>query len=90
MRRFEIIVKPLDTPKLTIAKDRTTLKLPSMMSEAEQQLHTAFAKYIDARVGDIEYTLRGRFFDPGIVLKPKGEHPEHTHTFLYKEFIQKP
>jgi hypothetical protein len=69
MRRFEVIGKELETAKLTIAKDRTTLKLPLSMPDGERMAIEALARKIDAELPDVKFTLRGRFWNRQILLE---------------------
>jgi len=81
MRKFELIVKDVTHPKLTVAKDRTTLKLPPSLSAIEQQKIEALAKKIHDDCSTIKLTLRGRFFDKGIKLSPESSSPEVIEKF---------
>jgi hypothetical protein len=81
MRRFEIIVKSVTQAKLTIAKDRTTLKLPEFMHQTERQACTALAKYADSQVPEVEFTLRGRFWDNQIHLTPETSGKGQSYFF---------
>jgi septum formation topological specificity factor MinE len=62
MRRFEIVDKDVTTVKLTIAKERTTLKIPPSIEPELRERLTAFAKYVDSQFEEIEFTLRGRMY----------------------------
>lgn len=81
MRRFELIVKEVSHPKLTVAMDRTTLKLPSSLSTLDRQRIEALAKKIHDEHPTVELTLRGRFFEGGIKLSPESSNPEVIQKF---------
>ena len=78
MRKFEVVVKELETAKLTVAIDRITLKLPSAMG-AEMRAHIEkLAHKIDAEVPPVQFTLRGRFWNGRISLFDKSNSVEPT------------
>lgn len=62
MRKFEVLDKDVTSVKLTVAKERTTLKVPLFVSPEDKSKLIDFAKYIESNLGDIEFTLRGRFY----------------------------
>ena len=83
MRKFEIVVKELESAKLTIAEDRITLKLPVNMGTDERKRIEEATLKIDAEIGEIKYTIRGRFWGGRISLSPKGNCPELVRNYTY-------
>lgn len=66
MRRFEVIEKEVN-PKITVAKDRVTLKFPATLDQKTKDHLIAFAHFIDRAITDQEQTLRGGFQKDGSV-----------------------
>jgi hypothetical protein len=58
MRTFEVVERAV-IPKITVAKDRVTLKVPSDMAISERELYIGLAKFVDAQVKSVDTTLRG-------------------------------
>lgn len=71
MRKFEVIMKEIETAKLTVAKDRITLKLPILMNAQEKSEIEALTHKIDSEVPEVHFTLRGRFWNRTIRLSDK-------------------
>lgn len=82
MRKFEVIEKPLESAKLTVATDRTTLKLPTDMSATEKSEVEALARQIDTELPTVQFTLRGRFWNRKITLSDKSNSIE-AKTWSY-------
>ena len=64
MRRFEIVIKDRKLAKLTVAIDRTTLKMPTSMALEERTRIETVARKIDAELPPVLFTVRG-FFKTG-------------------------
>ncbi len=58
---MEIIYKDIAAPRLTIAKDRSTLKIPTASKVSNEEGLINFANKIIEEVGAVEYTIRGVF-----------------------------
>ena len=59
---YEFIVRDnLSKPKLTIATDRISLKIPASFSPADVTRIAKFKDNIVNTVGAVEFTLRGKF-----------------------------
>ena len=71
MRRFELVVKEMETAKLTVAADRITLKIPTAMDFVEREKIEALAHKIDAELPPVLFTVRGRFWKGRISLSDK-------------------
>ena len=69
--RETIIRDDLKMAKLTIAKDRISLKFPKNMSLEERAKIEVFTDNIVETIGQVEFTLRGRFDENGIRLRRK-------------------
>ena len=61
--RWETLEKDVAHVKLTIAKNRVTVKFPQNMPVSDQARYMAFCHKIAEAVGPVEYTLRGAFKD---------------------------
>ncbi|BBA65252.1 predicted ORF [Xanthomonas phage XacN1] len=59
MRKFEVITKPTNTVKLTIAKDRVTVKLPESITLVNAERIVKFFKKVADKNPSPEFTLRG-------------------------------
>lgn len=81
MRKFETIIKDITRAKLTVAKDRTTLKFPETMPEAERQKIEILALKIHEENPSVEFTLRGVFSEVGIKLSTNTSNPEMWEKF---------
>lgn len=89
-RKFEVVVKEVSHIKLTVAKDRVTLKFPLSLSTEDQEKYLTIAKKIDARIPDVEFTLRGRFHGDmtqiSLVAKgPDGKEKQTAYNFTIAE-----
>ena len=88
--KYEIIIREkLARAKLTIARDRVSLKFPQNMPVEERTKIEEFTKKIVENVGEVEFTLRGRFTPDGILLRRKisnEEDPNSSLYFGYKQF----
>lgn len=80
MRKFELVVKPLSHARITVAKDRTTLKLPDTMSAKERDELISFAYYVNEQIPEVQNTVRGRFHKNHVTLTTKYSGGE-TYTF---------
>lgn len=69
----EIVVKDVSHVKLTIAKDRVTVKLPTSLSAEDQERYTLLCRKIVEAVGPVEHTLRGSFEDERVIMR-EGQH----------------
>lgn len=58
---MNIIYKDITQSKLTIAKGRVELKMSIQNKPANESLVIALANMVVAEIGEVEYTLRGRF-----------------------------
>jgi len=70
---MEIVVKDVSHVKLTIAKDRATVKLPTSLSAEDQERYTLLCRKITEAVGPVERTLRGSFKDGNVAIR-EGQH----------------
>jgi hypothetical protein len=66
---MEIIVKDVSHVKLTIAKDRVTVKLPTRLSAEDQERYATLCRKIVEAVGPVERTLRGSFKDGNVAIR---------------------
>ena len=60
-RKFKIVTKDITHDRLTVAKDRVSLKFTIYTTLAERVRMEAAARLIDAALPDVQYTLRGTF-----------------------------
>ena len=84
---MNIVYKDIANPKLTIAKDRVELKLPSVAKVVDEFGVIAFANRIVAEIGVVEYTLRG-VFEVGqkiSIAMCQGTPPRHKLFKLFTE-----
>lgn len=59
MRKFEVITKQTNTAKLTIAKDRVTVKLPESTTLVDSERIVKFFKKVADQHPSPQATLRG-------------------------------
>lgn len=89
MRKYEIVIKKdIKIPKLTIAKNRISLKFPVNMSPAERAKIECFTDNIVENVGDVKFTLRGRFGEHGIQLRRKTVIESDSDSTVYFRYDQ--
>jgi hypothetical protein len=58
---MQVVYKDVAKPKLTIAKDRVELKLPSEDAIKDERRIIDFAQKIADELGEVDQTLRGNF-----------------------------
>jgi hypothetical protein len=90
-RRFEVLTKDISHARLTIAKDRITLKVMPITTPEEKEKLIRIAKIVDSRVPAVEFTIRGPLHDVeahGVRLYPKGatgKKEQATYYFTYAD-----
>jgi len=63
MRLFEIVRRDTNIIRVTVAKDRTTVKLPTYLSEEDEQTIVGFVKRIEDDVrSKFDKTMRGQVY----------------------------
>jgi hypothetical protein len=65
----EIVVKDVSHVKLTIAKDRVTVKLPTSLSVEDQERYTVLCRKIADAIEPVKRTLRGSFKDAQVIMR---------------------
>ena len=58
MKRLEIVIKETNTVKLTVAKERITIKHNDKIDYSEV---INFLKKVSEEIGDVKYTVRGKY-----------------------------
>jgi hypothetical protein len=85
MRTFEVLDKEVDSVKLTVAVDRVSVKFPLGTAEPVKAKVVEFAKVIDVKMPDVQFTMRGRFKFNGdhmmITLTPKTSSSVQSVSF---------
>ncbi len=58
---WEVVARDVSHVKLTVAKDRVTIKFPLGMSPADQTRYSDYCRKIVEALGPVDHTLRGSF-----------------------------
>lgn len=83
---FEVVLKDRELTSVTIAHDRTTLKIPAKISAEFREKVVAFIKKIEAEVREkSEGTMRGTFNMAFTQLVLKNVTRTKTLTFEFEE-----
>ena len=61
MLELEIVYKELSKPRLTVAVDRATLKIPAQTSKEDSEFLIEFSNKIVEALHPVEFTHRGQF-----------------------------
>jgi len=56
-----VVIKDIKVPKLTLAKERSEMKVPLGAEQEIADRLLKFASRVKAESGEIEFTLRGKF-----------------------------
>ena len=65
----EITATKTGKPKLTVAKGRVALKFHQDLPDEERAPYIRYAELIAAKIGEPEFTLRGKFMETSILLR---------------------
>jgi hypothetical protein len=86
---FEVIEKGIKYVHLTIARNRITLKYPTGTGKRSSRRYKRYARAIATTLGEIRYTMRGRFDDNGIRMGDQARSRSVKYTYELLEKIAK-